>query len=103
MFFVCLSRISSRRFAELHEGFAARPRVLTALHRLVGEVGVAVSAGVLENLLLDGYGAFEEFGMAICKTDPFGLALEEAEVAAGARAPLVVVRAGRRRPRRGSA
>ena len=64
---------------------------MTALHGLLLVGGVAVGAGVLEDLLLDGDGSFEEVGVSVGESDPLGLALVEAEVAARPGAPLVVV------------
>src|SRR5690606_9490461 len=66
---------------EFRQRLALRPGVVAALH---GGVSVA-------DLLLVLDGAVEEVGVAFLETDPFVLALEEAEVAARACAPLVVV------------
>ena len=83
--------ISSRRLRKLNECFATGPCVAAALHCSVAEVGVAGDAGVVQDLLLDRDGPLEELRVPVGETDPLGLALEEAEVAAGSSAPFVVV------------
>ena len=85
------SRICSRRGSELDEGLAAGPCVLTAPHCSVAEVGVAVDAGVLEDLLLYGHRSLEQVGMgARTSRSHSAFALVEAEIASRAGPPLVV-------------
>ena len=78
--------------SKFDEGFAARPGVLAAFHCRGGEVRVAVDSCVSEHFLFDCHGSLEEFGVSVSEADPLGFSLEEAEVAAGARSPFVVVR-----------
>ena len=44
---------------ELHERLATRPGVLPTPHCTITEVGLAIGAGVEQNLLLDCDGSFE--------------------------------------------
>ncbi len=67
--------------AELAEGLAVGPRV--------GALGGVVLVALL---VLIGHSLFEQVRVTFCEADPLCLALEEAEVAAGAGAPLVVTR-----------
>ena len=67
---------------QLTKRFALAPGVLPAFHRLC----------LVVDLVLVGDRLLEEVRVSLGEANPLGLALEEAEVTAGARPPLVVVR-----------
>src|SRR5262249_13698343 len=75
---------------QLHEALSTRPSVLASPHRKIPEGGIAVGASVLHRLAFDGDRSLEQLWVPLSESDPFRLALIEAEVAARPRAPLIV-------------